>query len=50
MIFDIFRFFLGKSFYVLGLSDFNDDHAVVVVGGCEGSAVLGVVNLQVKVK
>jgi hypothetical protein len=26
-----------------GLSDFNTDHVVVVVGGCEGSAVLGVV-------
>ena len=29
-----------------GLSDFNEDYAVVVVGGCEGSAVLGVVSIE----
>ena len=31
---------------VAGLSDFSEAHVVVVVGGCEGSAVLGVVDLQ----
>jgi hypothetical protein len=30
----------------VGLSDFTEDHVVVVVGGCEGSAVLGVVNVK----
>ena len=34
--------------FCLGLSDFNEGFAVVVVGGCEGSAVLGVVDVQAR--
>jgi len=41
----------GKKFFnqciqKKGLSDFNEDHVVVVVGGSEGSSVLGVVSMQ----
>ncbi len=37
-------------FLPLGLSDFSETHVVVVVGGCEGSSVLGVVDVQARIK
>eukprot|EP00088_Acartia_fossae_P024567 TRINITY_DN2549_c0_g1_i3.p1 TRINITY_DN2549_c0_g1~~TRINITY_DN2549_c0_g1_i3.p1 ORF type:complete len:713 (-),score=154.45 TRINITY_DN2549_c0_g1_i3:230-2368(-) len=38
--------FFNQCIQKKGLSDFNEDYAVVVVGGCEGSAVLGVVSIE----
>ena len=35
--------FYNQCIQKKGLSDFTSDHVVVVVGGCEGSAVLAVV-------
>eukprot|EP00090_Calanus_glacialis_P019394 TRINITY_DN29800_c0_g1_i1.p1 TRINITY_DN29800_c0_g1~~TRINITY_DN29800_c0_g1_i1.p1 ORF type:complete len:700 (-),score=207.27 TRINITY_DN29800_c0_g1_i1:116-2101(-) len=37
--------FFNQCIQKKGLCDFNDSHVVVVVGGCEGSAVLAVVDL-----
>ena len=36
--------FYNQCIQKKGLSDFTSDHVVVVVGGCEGSAVLAVVD------
>jgi len=38
--------FFNQCIQKKGLSDFNEDHAVVVVGGCEGRIVLAVVNIE----
>jgi len=40
--------FFNQCIQKKGLCDFNDNHVVVVVGGCEGSAVLAVVELPSK--
>ena len=41
--------FFNQCIQKKGLCDFNDSYVVVVVGGCEGSAVLAVVDLATKV-
>merc|ERR1719369_902496 len=37
--------FFNQCIQKKGLCDFNSDHAVVVIGGCDGSAVLAVIDV-----